>query len=347
MKEDAYIITIAYPENYVVIPNKWYKKALSWLGISAHGMFKGGHAALALISKQGEVFYADFGRYICPKGFGRVRTKKTDPELQFSLKAKWENEQLSNLEEILIFLGSNPDKTHGEGVMYASVCKSVNFQATLAAIEQIQNQKLIPYNPFGKKNTNCSRFVQDVLVEGVINKRLKKRIRHRKLISISPLGNVINADTESNIFKMENGILQSKVTVKRLSVFFSLIEKMEKPPKIKEHFDKPQISNFIPANATWLGGTGSGAWFQLSMKDNYDFIISRYERTGLHIFTGFFQPNKLGFDVDKPFQFVHPSTAQQCKVFQSKKEYLFNRVNDQDLITAEEGLKRKAHQVKH
>ena len=56
-------------------------------------------------------FYYDFGRYVTPVGYGRVRGVNTDAELELPLRAKFtENNSLENLDKFLLWLDANPHK---------------------------------------------------------------------------------------------------------------------------------------------------------------------------------------------------------------------------------------------
>ena len=61
-----------------------------------------GHAAICLINPQtAEVLYYDFGRYITPRGYGRARSKYTDPTLVLETRATFdEDKNLTNVEDI-------------------------------------------------------------------------------------------------------------------------------------------------------------------------------------------------------------------------------------------------------
>ncbi|MEM9679682.1 MAG: DUF6695 family protein, partial [Bacteroidota bacterium] len=116
MKNDAFILTLAYPETIVMVAEEWYSSYMRYVGIGKKNYVRAGHAALVLIEKAtGYLEYHDFGRYITPEPNGRVRGKKTDNELDFPLKAIIENDTITNLEDILVFLSTNPRLTHGDG----------------------------------------------------------------------------------------------------------------------------------------------------------------------------------------------------------------------------------------
>src|SRR6056300_1785783 len=91
--------------------------------------FRVGHAAICLINPQTcEVLYYDFGRYITPRGFGRARSKYSDPNLTLNVKAEFDQDRnLINVEEIAAELDSKSKYTHGAGPLVFSVSKTINF----------------------------------------------------------------------------------------------------------------------------------------------------------------------------------------------------------------------------
>ena len=102
---DGAILVLSYPDT-IVRPAYTEFSSRIWpkLGIGGNHAVQAGHAALLLIHKNTqEVDYFDFGRYITSYGFGRVRSKDTDPELELPFKANFENDKLVNLSEMLLW----------------------------------------------------------------------------------------------------------------------------------------------------------------------------------------------------------------------------------------------------
>lgn len=127
-KNDAFIITMSYPDTIVSHAEEWYSKFLRFLFIGNKNHVRAGHAALVLIDNNtGVLEYHDFGRYITPEPYGRVRGRQTDFELDFPIKAVIEDDKIMNLNEILDFLSIHPKLTHGDGDLYASICSQVNY----------------------------------------------------------------------------------------------------------------------------------------------------------------------------------------------------------------------------
>ena len=106
MSSTGIILTLAYPDTIVMVSKEWFSPFLRFIGVGKKNYLRAGHAALVLINKEtGILEYHDFGRYITPEPTGRVRGADTDNELRFPLKANIENDKITNLEEILKFLG--------------------------------------------------------------------------------------------------------------------------------------------------------------------------------------------------------------------------------------------------
>lgn len=116
MNNTGIILTLAYPDTVVRISDEKYVKYLRFIGIGKKNYVRAGHAALVLINKATKSLeYFDFGRYTTPQGFGRVRGKETDHELDFPLIPEIENGSIKNLDSIVRFLATNSKLTHGEG----------------------------------------------------------------------------------------------------------------------------------------------------------------------------------------------------------------------------------------
>ena len=165
---NAVIITLAYPETIVSHADEWYSKFLRFAFIGSKKHVRAGHAALVLIDKKtGVLEYYDFGRYITSEPNGRVRGKQTDFELNFPLTAKFSDDEIINLEEILKFLATHPKLTHGDGNLYASVCSTINYSKARKHIDMMQDKGLMRYAAFIKDACNCARFVTDAIIASV------------------------------------------------------------------------------------------------------------------------------------------------------------------------------------
>ena len=219
MKND-FIITIAWPEGMTASAGSWYDKILS-----NNGKYRVGHAAIVLIDSEAKKsFYFDFGRYHTPLGFGRVRDVETDPDLAI-VDADIQNGELVNIEPILLNL-SAIKSTHGKGKMYAALITKVNFKKAFLAAKKIQNKGLLPYGPFIKKGTNCSRFVSSVIQSAGVSFVKKIRLKYPFCISPSPKRNVSISNHHYYIVDKKRCF---KVKKTKLKAYFSSIENYEAP----------------------------------------------------------------------------------------------------------------------
>ena len=95
-----FAIVLAWPDATIRGDEKWmmfFRK----LGIVKNLNFKVGHTGVVIVShKTGELLYYDFGRYIAPRGYGRARSKFSDPQLVINTKAEISGNKIENLLEI-------------------------------------------------------------------------------------------------------------------------------------------------------------------------------------------------------------------------------------------------------
>ena len=218
MKND-FIITLAWPEGMVAAPGSWYDKIAS-----KNGKYRVGHSALALVdSSTSKIYYFDFGRYHTPDGFGRIRDIETDPDTGIKQKAKINGERINNIEEILVEI-SNNKSYHGEGVLYSSVMSKVNFRTAFNYAKKWQEKGAIPYGPFVRNGTNCSRFVATICRKADPSFLKKIRLKIPFTISPSPKRNVSIANRNYYIVREHKCI---KINRNILKAYFSGIEKKD------------------------------------------------------------------------------------------------------------------------
>ena len=183
-------IALAWPETLCKQAGAWYDKPLKWLEINKSNYYKVGHAAIVLINKKtGVCHYFDFGRYHSPYQHGRVRSADTDHDLEMKTRAKVsEDGRLKNYNEILLELFNN-ESCHGSGKLHASYC-DVNFQQAFYKAIEMQSISPIPYGPFLPNGTNCSRFVNTIILSGKPSWYYRLVLASPKTISPTPIGNV-------------------------------------------------------------------------------------------------------------------------------------------------------------
>ena len=327
---DGVIVILSYPDT-VVRPayTEFSSKIWPKIGIGSKDAVKAGHAALLLIKKNhSNINYYDFGRYITTFGYGRVRSSKTDPELEINLNAKFNKNKISNLEEILLWLEKHPDKTHGEGRLIASVNYNINYSKALNFIDNLINKKEIPYGAFIKNGTNCARFVTDTIINSCTIKSVVLKLKSSYLLTPSPIGNVIKGKTDNLIYSIKNQLVKdykNRSVLKEYNAF--LTKKINKKPNLIGT-EIPDSKSFYLENGTWLGGIGSGAWFHIEKQiDLKKFRIARYCYKGKKEFESDFITDSSTFDLNKKYDFIHPSNCKEVFIKQSGKEFLFQIVN--------------------
>ncbi len=326
LKYTGKIISLAFPDTFVKCSDERFVKALIAVGFGKKNYIKAGHAAFVLIENQtGKAEYFDFGRYITPNGYGRVRSAITDVELEIPFKATiTRGNKLDNLEEFLVWLEANPEKTHGSGRLVASVCDYIDYQRSRDFVLSIQKQGSVKYKAFGKIGSNCSRIVTDTILAGTDHPKIRKPLLRNKLFTPSPLGNVAKAGLENPIYQVENGIMDiypGSIFKENLTNYFD--------QNIPENNTHSLVNGELNGeNAHFLEGIGSSAYFTLeeSCEKNV-FEIKRYTECGKEDFNGLFEVVEGNFDASKTYRFIYDSNCKYCHLEQSGKKIKLERVS--------------------
>ncbi|MBP2834072.1 hypothetical protein J8281_17885 [Aquimarina sp. U1-2] len=315
MRYSGKIISLAFPDTFVQHSEESSTKILLAFGLGRHNYIKAGHAAFVLIENaSGHAAYYDFGRYITPPGYGRVRSATTDVELEIPFKAIFtEDMALSNIEKFLLWLEAHPEKTHGSGRLVASVCDYIDYKKAKDYITSIQKKGSIPYKAFGKEGSNCSRIVTDTILASTDHNKIRIPLLRNKLFTPSPLGNVEKSALFNPIYQVYNkklSVYSGSVLKENLTNYFD----KNIPSTIVENIDQPK--EFLQ-NAQFLSGTGSSAYFTLDATQEKQIVkITRYTQYGVQDFKGFFRVENASFDASKAFRFVYDSNCQYCHVAQ-------------------------------
>jgi len=331
LKNDAFILTLAYPETIVSHAEEWYSKFLRFLFVGSKKHVRAGHAALVLIDKTtGVLEYHDFGRYITSEPNGRVRGRETDFELNFPITAEIENNVIKNLDEILEFLATHPKLTHGDGTLYASVCSAVNYDLARAHINDMQAKGFIRYAAFIGLACNCARFVTDALIASITDLEIKKKLENSKWFTPSTIGNVVIADTEDFVYVVsDKGKIKefdSTVSKENRRLFLDTLKGYN--PSLVGTL-KPKYNDVKAEHAQWLSGIAAGAWFEiydLDSKSEYRFRrISPYGNVDCN---GVYKVNDENFDINSTYEFVHYSNCKFFYIEQSSIQYRFDFIKD-------------------
>ena len=217
MSNNDALIVLAWPEGQTTAAGAWYDYFFA-----KNGKYRVGHSAIILINcKSKKLHYLDFGRYHSPEGFGRVRDQETDPDVGIPISAEIKNNKIMNIEEILLYT-SNNKANHGEGTLYASVLKNINFMSSFEFAKKMQEEGMIPYGPFQINGTNCSRFVAATIRKSNLNFIKYLRLRFPICISPSPKRNV--SICNNNFYVVKNNKLK-KIRRNKIKAYFRSIEK--------------------------------------------------------------------------------------------------------------------------
>lgn len=331
LKNDAFILTLAYPETIVSHAEEWYSKFLPFLFVGGKKHVRAGHAALVLIDKKtGILEYHDFGRYIAPSPNGRVRGVQTDFELNFPIKAEIKNDNITNLNEILRFLATNPKLTHGEGNLYASVCNAVNYEKARAHVTKMQHLDFIRYAAFIKDACNCARFVTDTLIASVTDNDISKSLQKSKWFTPSTIGNVVIADTENHVYLVSEAgdIRKFESTVRKENRRLFLDRLIGYNPSLEGTLE-PKHNSVKAEHAQWLGGIAAGAWFEIyDLNSVSEYRFRRISPYGNIDADAIYKINSQGFNIDSEYQFIHYSNCKFYHIEQDAMQYKFDFIKN-------------------
>lgn len=318
-KHTGFAIALAWPATLCKQPNSWYDIPLRWFGINKNWFYKAGHAALVLIDdNEPKCHYFDFGRYHSPFNFGRVRSAATDHDLAVNTIPRISDDgtRIENFREILDELQQNK-ACHGDGKLYASYCR-INFELAWQKATLLQDSCPLPYGPFVRGGSNCSRFVNDTIVAG--KPLWHQTIRMKYFVPLTPTTlNNINSLTHQTVIP---------ALLKTTGVDFS--KKLSKN-QLKTTLKAPPRHPSIPENAQWLSGEGAGSWFCIRY-NNPHYRITRFSPEGLKECQNLFVLTGPSiFDVQAPFQFVHLSHCNRARILQNNQVLNFKRIDDLSL----------------
>ncbi len=326
MKYTGKIISLAFPDTFVRFSDeKNASNVLQLFGLGKNGIIKAGHAAFVLIeNKTGIAEYFDFGRYITPDGYGRVRSAVTDVELEIPFRATFTPDgKLANVEDFLLWLEAHPEKTHGSGRLVASVCDFIFYDRARAYVITTQDRGSIPYSTFRKEGSNCSRIVTDTILESTDNSKIRKPLLRNKKFTPSPLGNVEKAALDNPIYQVENGQLKTypgSVFKENLTNYFD-----KNIPELKVGHTTKVLNHLKEAH--FLTGIGSSAYFTITSSDKKGlYIITRYTEYGDMDFKGLFATQDHSFNLVESYRFVYDSNCKYCHIEQLDKKIRFDLV---------------------
>ncbi|MCF8222704.1 MAG: hypothetical protein K9J25_06110 [Bacteroidales bacterium] len=307
-------VAIAWPETYCKQPGSWYDRLMDRTGVSKNNYYRAGHAALVLVKDGNSGFqYFDFGRYHAPFNHGRVRSAETDHDLRINIKPRISGDSTAilNIDELLEELQLNK-ACHGNGIIYASTMV-INYRAALKEVKKMQDMGPVPYGPFIRSGSNCSRFVFRGLIAG--KPALKTRLRLKYLVPFTPTP-MSNVRSKRRIHQMEQLIWQ-KPAIPSFKPGKSFLEStLPAPPK---HIN-------IPATARWLSGEGAGSWFVVKQRDNA-LRVTRYSQEGDIECSGKFSGPDIFMLNGYPPEITHFSNCREITIMADGKYYVFKNTD--------------------
>ncbi len=305
----GFAIALAWPQTWCKQPNAWYDALLLGLDIYKNHYCRAGHAALVLVEKSsGVCHYFDFGRYHAPFEHGRVRSAVTDHDLELPVQARIsaDRKSITNFSEILEFLHQN-QACHGNGDLYGSYTE-INFEKAFDKATEMQQQSPIPYGPFIPKGSNCSRFVQTIILAGNPEAKHAFRLKYNIPLTPSPMSNV------SALY------LKTKISFPQPWVHFYPWNRPDKK-SLQTTQIEPERNKNIPVAAKWLAGEGAGSWFHVARWQDGHYDVTRYSPEGaMECRSVFCNDSVFDFDPTLPFEVVHLSHCAQIRVIQNEQE---------------------------
>lgn len=328
------IIPLAWPDSLVNTSFKLMDPIFNILNLSQKGFYKVGHAAMLVVHNDGSLYYFDFGRYISPKGKGRIRGANTDPEVQLKSKAIWQNNQLLNFEDILLDLAVNPH-THGEGTMYAGIHYIPDVNKALQYIYNQQKREFISYGPYVPNGTNCSRFVAQTIAK-VSSFSNKFKFLFPIYTTPSPLGNIFNSNGQllmevcpPDLKQIPIETFNQKITVLKNKVILKpndpLLQNVDFNNRYQ--FNAPQRNPLISEEAQWLGGMGAGAWFTITEIIKNLIKVKRQQKNGFVDYESYFKLQHGDFNPTQSYKFVYGSNFEKTVLLQNNQKSLFIRLS--------------------
>ncbi len=324
-----FIIPLAWPEATCRTAGGPYDKLLQIFKLYRNGYYKAGHAAFLLVNhKNGEIDYFDFGRYISPDKNGRARSKETDPEVVFDIKAEIKDGNIINFNEIIKVIGEHL-QTHGEGTLYAGIQKGINHTKAIEFIRSIQKVPYTPYGPFVVGGTNCARFVAQTIAASVKGKGFK--FIYPWYFTPAPLGNIFYS-SEKTLYKLDNGeviILEVKGEGKQFNFMKEIMmykkgETTPDPSKASVNKTNAPLDRLnVSSNAQWLGGIGAGAWYELKNISPNGIEVARTQGTGLLDYSYQFIGPSNNLDFEKEYKFEYGSHGSKVIISQNGKTFEF------------------------
>lgn len=282
------------------------------------------------------LFY-DFGRYITPRGYGRARSKYSDPRLDILMKACIQKGKINNLPEIITHFEDLKEAMYGEGILYFSVANNINFELAKAYGDDCVYQGTFPYGAVARNNNNCSRFITRMLMRASQKYTWRHSINLPETIKASPISNVVNAVSDRMVFSYspEQGLKHFRMD--RWQSFMFLVKKLGDNVWSKKACLLPEDLSIgcmsfgskpitVPKEAHYLGGVGDGAWFCISPAENNQLLIKRFTTKGQLEYVTLGEPIEP-IDLNQKYEIAYDSHLLFTHIRQNGRKIRVNHVS--------------------
>ena len=338
MTYNDFAIILTWPDATIRGDEKWmmfFKK----IGIVKNLNFKVGHTGIVLVNHlSGEMLFYDFGRYITPRGYGRARSKDSDPLLNIPMNAVLMENKIQNLNDIIESFEELKLAMHGEGRLFYNVVENVDFNLAKKYGDQCVMEGTYPYGAVAKGNNNCSRFITRMLMKASKKYHFWHSINFPETIKASPISNIINVHQSRMVssysplegfktFRMNrwNSFL-FLVRQLRDNVFRAKAELLPNDLIIGavEYESKPLN---IPRHAKYLGGVCDGAWYDLTHIGGKRLEICRYTTKGKleYVVVG---ESSIQIDLNQPWEITYDSHQLSTHIIQFDQKIKINHIQN-------------------
>lgn len=332
-----FAIILTWPDATIRGDEKWmmfFKK----IGLVKNLNFKVGHTGVVIVNHlDGEMLFYDFGRYIAPRGYGRARSKFSDPMLDISLKAEIQNNSITNLEDIIKLFEDLKPAMYGDGKLFFSIVKGINFEKAKAYGDQCVIEGTYPYGAVARNNNNCSRFITRMLMKSCPKYHFWHYINLPETIKSSPVSNLVNTAEDRIIYSYvpDEGIKSFRMN--RFQSFWFLLKQLGDNISRKKSalFPNDLIiggMNYrskpitLPKDAMYLGGVGDGAWFTVTPTETInEFIVKRFNTFGKLEYVVRGEATEF-VDIQTPYKIAYDSHLLVTHIEQNGKKIRINHI---------------------
>lgn len=339
-----FAIILTWPDATIRGDEKWmmfFKK----IGVVKNLNFKVGHTGVLIVNHQnGEILFYDFGRYIAPRGYGRARSKFSDPMLDVKAIARIDAGEIQNVQEIVENIEGLKGAMYGEGKLYFSITNGINFNLAKAYGDACVSQGTYPYGAVARNNNNCSRFITRMLIKASSKYHFWHPINLPETIKASPISNVVNAAKDRMIFSYSTHEGLKRFRMNRWQSFWFLVSQLgDNVFRTKANmlpndmivgamdFRSKPIS--IPKEASYLGGVGDGAWYTVKYQKDKQFVIKRFTTRGVLEYVVLGEVEGQLFDEQLPFDVTYDSHLLFTHIVQNGRKIRI--VHKQQLETSD------------